>query len=55
MVSSIDNLPCQLPREATEYFGDCLTPHLGDFVRLYFPCRHDCLNPGHIELSVPDS
>ncbi|XP_063674612.1 alpha-aminoadipic semialdehyde synthase, mitochondrial-like [Bolinopsis microptera] len=34
MVMSIDNLPCQLPREATEYFGDCLMPHLADFLSL---------------------
>ena len=32
VVMSIDNLPCQLPREATEYFGNCLMPHVQDFV-----------------------
>lgn len=34
VVMSIDNLPCQLPREATEYFGDCLMPHIHEFLKL---------------------
>ena len=27
---SIDNMPTQLPREATDFFGDLLLPHIFD-------------------------
>ena len=27
---SIDNMPTQLPREATDFFGDLLLPHIYD-------------------------
>jgi alpha-aminoadipic semialdehyde synthase len=30
---SIDNLPAQLPIEATEYFGDMLYPYVEEMVR----------------------
>lgn len=30
---SIDNLPAQLPIEATEYFGDRLFPYIWEMVR----------------------
>ena len=30
---SIDNMPAQLPRESTEYFGSLLMPHVLDIVR----------------------
>lgn len=30
---SIDNLPAQLPVEATEYFGDMLFPYIEEMVR----------------------
>ena len=33
VISSIDNLPAQLPREATDYFGARLKPFIHDFVR----------------------
>lgn len=32
---SIDNLPAQLPVEATEYFGDMLFPYIEEMVRSY--------------------
>ena len=32
VISSIDNLPAQLPREATDYFGARLKPFIYDFV-----------------------
>lgn len=32
---SIDNLPAQLPIEATEYFGDLLFPYIEEMVRFY--------------------
>lgn len=32
---SIDNLPAQLPIEATEYFGDMLFPFIEEMVRSY--------------------
>lgn len=32
---SIDNLPAQLPIEATEYFGDMLFPYIEEMVRSY--------------------
>lgn len=32
---SIDNLPAQLPIEATEYFGDLLFPYIEEMVRSY--------------------
>jgi alanine dehydrogenase len=33
LVCSIDNMPTELPREATEFFGSLLMPHLDDMVR----------------------
>lgn len=32
---SIDNLPAQLPIEATEYFGDMLFPYIEEMVRSF--------------------
>jgi len=34
LICSIDNMPAQLPREATEYFGGLLMPHVHDIVRI---------------------
>lgn len=36
---SIDNLPAQLPIEATEYFGDMLFPYIEEMVRYYVSDR----------------
>lgn len=33
LVCSIDNMPTQLPREATDMFGELLTPFVGDIVK----------------------
>lgn len=33
LMCSIDNLPAQLPIEATEYFGDMLYPYVEEMVR----------------------
>lgn len=33
LMCSIDNLPAQLPIEATEYFGDRLFPYVWEMVR----------------------
>lgn len=33
VLMSIDNLPAQLPREATDYFGSRLLPFLPDMVQ----------------------
>ena len=33
LMCSIDNLPAQMPREATSYFGSLLLPHMPDLVR----------------------
>ncbi|UYV78979.1 AASS [Cordylochernes scorpioides] len=33
LVCSIDNMPTQLPREATDFFGDLLFPFVADFLR----------------------
>lgn len=33
LMCSIDNLPAQLPIEATEYFGDRLFPYIWEMVR----------------------
>lgn len=33
LVCSIDNMPTQLPREATDFFGDLLFPHLLDIMQ----------------------
>ena len=38
VVMSIDNLPAQLPREATDYFGSLLLPFIKDSVSL--PMEH---------------
>ena len=40
VVMSIDNLPAQLPREATDYFGSLLLPFIEDSVSL--PRVHNC-------------
>ncbi len=34
LVCSIDNMPTQLPREATEFFGDLLLPFVGEMVKI---------------------
>lgn len=33
LVCSIDNMPTELPREATEFFGSLLMPHIEDMVK----------------------
>ena len=33
LVSSIDNMPAQLPREATDFFGSQLSPYIEEIVR----------------------
>ena len=33
LVCSIDNMPTQLPREATDFFGELLLPHMYDILR----------------------
>ena len=35
LICSIDNLPAQLPREATDYFGKLLLPWIPEMVCLY--------------------
>ena len=37
LICSIDNLPAQLPREATDYFGHLLLPWIPEMVRN--PCN----------------
>ena len=32
LICSVDNLPAQLPREATQFFGDQLLPYMKDIV-----------------------
>ena len=32
LVCSIDNMPAQMPTEATSYFGSLLLPHIDDLV-----------------------
>ena len=34
LICSIDNLPAQLPREATDYFGQLLLPWIPEMVKL---------------------
>ncbi len=33
LICSIDNMPTQLPMEATDFFGDLLYPHVMDIIR----------------------
>ena len=33
MICSIDNMPTQLPREATDFFGDLLLPHVKNILK----------------------
>jgi len=33
LICSIDNMPTQLPREATDFFGDLLYPHVEDILK----------------------
>ncbi len=35
LICSIDNLPAQLPREATDYFGKLLLPWIPEMVCVY--------------------
>ena len=35
LVCSIDNMPTELPREATEFFGSLLMPHIDDMVYFF--------------------
>lgn len=39
LMCSIDNLPAQLPIEATEYFGDRLFPYIWEMVRRLIWCH----------------
>ena len=34
LVCSIDNMPTQLPRESTEFFGSLLMPHIDEMIKL---------------------
>ena len=36
LICSIDNMPTQIPTEATEYFGNLLLPYVPDFVSTVF-------------------
>ena len=36
LVCSIDNMPTQLPRESTEFFGSLLMPHIDEMVAFIF-------------------
>ena len=33
LICSIDNMPTQLPREATDFFGDLLYPYVTDILK----------------------
>ena len=33
LICSIDNMPTQLPREATDFFGDLLFPHVHNILK----------------------
>ena len=35
LICSIDNMPTQIPTEATEYFGNLLLPYVPDFVSIF--------------------
>jgi len=47
LMCSIDNMPAQLPRESTEYFGSLLMPHVLDIVgtpmRTHFAANYNLL------------
>ena len=34
LVCSIDNMPAQIPRESTEFFGNLLLPHVYEMVKV---------------------
>ena len=36
LICSIDNMPAQMPREATEYFGSLLLPYVSEIVSIYW-------------------
>ena len=36
LICSIDNMPAQMPREATDYFGGLLLPYIPEIVKNYF-------------------
>lgn len=40
LICSIDNLPAQLPREATDYFGKLLLPWLPEMVSELDVCMY---------------
>ena len=35
LICSIDNMPAQIPREATDFFGGLLLPYVEDMVRFH--------------------
>ena len=54
LICSIDNLPAQLPREATDYFGKLLLPWLPEMVIEQDTILIACMNCklGHIHWSA---
>uniref|UniRef100_A0A0N5A3W0 Saccharopine dehydrogenase n=1 Tax=Parastrongyloides trichosuri TaxID=131310 RepID=A0A0N5A3W0_PARTI len=44
LVCSIDNMPAQMPTEATEMFGNLLTPHIMDMINCTTDIPYDQLN-----------
>jgi len=38
LICSIDNMPAQLPRESTEFFGGLLLPHVYEMVHRICNC-----------------
>jgi hypothetical protein len=40
LICSIDNMPAQIPKEATDFFGSLLYPYMREMVsvKCYVPC-----------------
>jgi len=56
LMCSIDNMPAQLPRESTEYFGSLLMPHIHEIVRILLQntvyCYYIHCNVYHIQSTI---
>ena len=51
LMCSIDNMPAQLPRESTEFFGGLLFPHIHDIVRLFLSQFLQSLENSYVTLN----
>lgn len=54
LVCSIDNMPTQLPRESTDFFGDLVMPYVVDILQsdATKPLENHCFEPVVANVSI---